>query len=284
MMEIKQVGIIGCGAMGSGIAEVCARAGYQVVVREVNEGLLQKGMSAIEASFAKGVSKGRLSPQEKDVVLNRITGTTNTRDLYACGLVIEAVAENMELKKQIFTEMDKICPQDTILATNTSCLSIIDIAKTTNRPDKVLGMHFFNPAPIMRLLELVKTIATSDETMAIGREFGNSIGKTTIIAPDTTGFIVNRLFTPFQLSAIRMLEAGIATREDIDTGLIYGTNMPMGMLALSDIIGLDTTMDVAEAFYEQTKEAIFAPPTLLRRMVAAGWLGRKSGRGFYEYQ
>ena len=282
-MEIKKVGVVGCGVMGSGIAEVCARSGYLVIVLEMNGEFLKKGMSLIETSLAKGISKGKLSQQEKDAALGGIKGTTNTKDLAECDLVIEAATENKEMKKKLFVELDKVCPENTILASNTSGLSITDMAVVTGRPDKVLGMHFFNPVPVMRLLELVKTAATSDETMATIQEFGKGIGKTTIVAPDVPGFIVNRMFTPFQLSAIRMLGDGIATKEDIDTGLTQGLNIPIGLLALSDIIGLDVTLDAAEAFYERTKDPIFEPPELLRKMVAEGRLGRKSGRGFYEY-
>ncbi|GAJ07839.1 unnamed protein product, partial [marine sediment metagenome] len=243
-MEIKKVGVVGCGTMGSGIAQVSAQAGYQVVVSEINDELLTKGLASIEKVLTRSVEKGKLSQQDKDAALGRIKSTTNTKDFSDCDLVIEAAIENMDLKKKIFAELDEICPQDAILATNTSCLSIIDIAKMTSKPDKVLGMHFFNPAPVMRLLEIVKTVATSEETLEIAGEFGKSLGKTIIIAPDTPGFIVNRQLVPLQLNAIRMLEAGIATKEDLDTGLTHGSNMPMGMLTLSDLVGLDTLLDV----------------------------------------
>ena len=252
-MEIKKVGVVGCGTMGSGIAEVCARSGYQVVVSEINDELLKKGMASIDSSMGRGVSRGKITQQDKEAALNRIKGTTDTKDFSDCDLVIEAAIENMDLKKKIFAEVDKICPKDAILASNTSCLSVIDMAAMTSRLDRVLGMHFFNPAPVMRLLELVKTIATSDEAVETAKEFGESLGKTTIIAPDVPGFIVNRQLIPFQLGAIRMLEAGIATKEDIDAGITHGLNMPMGMLTLADLVGLDTLLDVANAF---------TPPTL----------------------
>ena len=283
-MEIKKVGVVGCGVMGSGIVQLCAQSGYQVVVSEINDELLNKGLASINSVLTRSVNKGRLSQQDKDSRLARIKGTTNTNDFSDCDLVIEVVVENMDAKKKIFAELDKICPKDAILASNTSCLSIIDMAVMTTRPDKVLGLHFFNPPLVMRLLEIVKTITTGDETLETAKEFGKSLGKTIIVAPDIPGFIVNRLLAPFQLGAIRMLEAGIATREDIDTGLTHGCNMPVGMLALADFVGLDIVLHIANAVYEQTKDPLFAPPTLLQKMVAAGWLGRKSGKGFYEYK
>ena len=283
-MEIKKVGVVGCGVMGSGIVQLCAQSGYQVVVSEINDELLNKGLASINSVLTRSVNKGRLSQQDKDSRLARIKGTTNTNDFSDCDLVIEVVVENMDAKKKIFAELDKICPKDAILASNTSCLSIIDMAVMTTRPDKVLGLHFFNPPLVMRLLEIVKTITTGDETLETAKEFGKSLGKTIIVAPDIPGFIVNRLLAPFQLGAIRMLEAGIATREDIDTGLTHGCNMPVGMLALADFVGLDIVLHIANAVYEQTKDPLFAPPTLLQKMVAAGWLGRKTGKGFYEYK
>jgi len=283
-MEIKKVGVVGCGAMGSGIAEVCARSGYQVVVSEINEELLKKGMGFIDSSLSRGVSKGKMSQEDKDAVIGRVKGTTNLGDFSDCQLVIEAAIEIMDVKKKVFSELDKVCPKDTILASNTSCLSVIEIAAVTSKLDKVLGMHFFNPAPVMRLLELVKTIATGDETLETIKEFGESLGKTVIVAPDIPGFIVNRQLIPFQLGAIRMLEAGAATKEDIDLGITHGLNMPMGMLTLSDFVGLDVILDIAEACFQETKDPLFAAPVLLRKMVAAGWLGRKTGKGFYDYK
>ncbi len=283
-MEIKKVGVVGCGTMGSGITQVCAQSGYQVVVSEINDELLNKGLAAINSVLTKSVDKGKISQQDKDTTLDRIKGTTNTKDFYDCDLIIEAVIENMELKKKIFAELDKICPKHAILATNTSCLSIIDMAMATSRPDKVLGLHFMNPAPIMKLLEIVKTIATSDETLEVSKDFGNSLGKTIVIAQDTPGFIVNRLMVPFLLNAIRMLDAGVATREDIDTAINLGLNHPIGPLALADLIGIDVVLFVANAIYEELKDPQYAPPVLLNKMVTAGWLGRKTGKGFYEYK
>jgi 3-hydroxybutyryl-CoA dehydrogenase len=283
-MEIKRVGVVGCGAMGGGIAQVCAQSGYQVVVSEINEGLLSRGLQSIEKTLAKLAEKQKISPQDKESTISRIKGTTKTKDFSDCDLMIEAAIENMELKKKIFAELDAVCPKDAILATNTSCLSIIDMAMATKRAEKVLGLHFFNPAPIMKLLEIVKTIATSDETIALSKQFGQSLGKTTVIAQDAPGFIVNRLWLPFLLHAIRLYEDGIASREDIDNAIMLGLNYPMGPLTLSDMVGIDVVKFVADALYEQLKDPRYITPTLVDKMVAAGWLGRKTGKGFYEYK
>lgn len=283
-MEIKKVGVVGCGLMGSGIAQVCAQSGYHVVVSEINDELLNKGLALIGTSLTKSVDKGRLSQENKDAILARIKGTTNTNDFSNCDLAIEAAIENMDLKKKIFAELDKICPRHAILATNTSCMSIIDMAMATTRPDKVLGVHFFNPAPVMKLIEIVRTVATSEETFEIGKNFGQSLGKTVVAAQDAPGFIVNRLITPFLLNAIRMLETGVATREDIDTAVNLGLNHPMGPLALTDLVGLDTVYFISNSIYEEFKDPQFAPPILMKKMIAAGWLGRKTGKGFYEYK
>ena len=283
-MEIKKVGVVGCGAMGGGIAQLCAQSGYQVVVSEINEELLKRGMGFIDKVLAKSVEKSKLSQQDKDAIMGRIKGTTSTKDFADCDLVIEAAIENLDLKKKIFAELDGICPKDAILATNTSCLSIIDMAIATKRVEKVLGLHFFNPAPIMKLLEIVKTIATSDEVVAISKKFGQSLGKTTVIAQDAPGFIVNRLWLPFLLHAIRLYEDGVASREDIDNAIMLGLNYPMGPLTLSDMVGIDVVKFVADALYEQLKDPRYITPTLVDKMVAAGWLGRKTGKGFYEYK
>ena len=283
-MEIKQVGVVGCGQMGGGITQVCAQSGYPVIVSEINEELLNKGLTSINSSLTKAVAKERITQQDKDATLARIKGTTDMKDFSNCDLVIEAAIENLDLKKKIFVELDKICPKPAILATNTSCLSIIDIAIATTRPDKVLGLHFFNPPPAMKLMEIIKTIATSDETLEIGKNFGKSLGKTTIIAKDAPGFIVNRLMVPQILNAIRMLEAGVATKEDIDTGLTLGLNHPLGPLGLADLVGLDTLYFIANSIYDEFKDPQFASPTLLKKMVTAGWLGRKTGKGFYDYK
>ena len=283
-MEIKKVGVDGCGIMGSGIAQVSAQSGYQVVVLDINDELLNKWLASINSFVTKSVEKGKVSQADKDVALSRIKGTTNMKDFSDCDLVIEAAPENMDLKKKLFAELDKICPKQAILATNTSCLSIIDMAAQTTKLDKVLVMHFFNPVPIMRGLEIVKTIATSDETLETIKDFGRSLGKTVWVSKDSPGFLTSRLGTTQRLEAMRMLEAGIATVEDIDTAMKLGYNLPMGPFELGDLVGLDTRLLVINAMYEATKDPKFAPPTLLQKMVAAGWLGRKTGKGFYEYK
>jgi len=282
-MEIKKVGVVGCGTMGGGIVQVCAQSGYEVLVSEVNDELLNKGLGKIDSLLSRNVEKGKLSPADKDSILSRIKGTTNIQDFTDRDLVIEAAIENMEIKKKVFAELDKVCSKTAILATNTSCLSITDIAAVTANPDKVLGLHFFNPVPVMKLLEIVKTIATSDDTVETGRDFGNTLGKTVVVVNDAPGFIVNRLMVPFLLNAIRMLETGVATKEDIDTSINLGLSHPMGPLTLSDLIGLDTLLFIADAIYDEFKDYQYASPTLLRKMVTAGWLGRKTGKGFYEY-
>ena len=283
-MEIKQVGVVGCGQMGGGIAQVSAQAGYQVIVSEVNEELLNKGLAKIDSVLARAVEKERITTQDKEAIISRIKGTTSMKNFGSCDLVIEAAMENLELKKKIFAELDSVCPKHAILATNTSCLSIIEIAMTTRRPDKVLGMHFFNPPPLMKLLEVGRTVVTSEETLEIIRKFGQSLGKTVITAPDSPGFIVNRLMVPQVFSAIRMLESGVATREDIDNGMMLGLNHPIGPLAVADLVGLDTFYYIGNAMYDEFKDPQFAPPILLEKMVAAGWLGRKTGKGFYDYK
>jgi 3-hydroxybutyryl-CoA dehydrogenase len=283
-MEIKKVGILGCGLMGSGIVEVTARAGYAVTVSEVNQQFLDKGMTLINNSLGKAIEKSLLKEEDKKAILGRIKGTTTTADFKDCDLVIEAAIENMELKKKIFADLDKICPPNAILATNTSCLSIMDMAAVTKRQDKVLGLHFFNPVPLMKLLEVVKTIATSEETLNAGRAFGETLGKTVVTAADSPGFIVNRLLMPFLIEAVKMVEAGQATKEDIDKAVKLGLNHPMGPLTLADFVGLDTAYFILNAMYDETKEQRFAPPVLLRKMVASGKFGRKSGNGFYDYR
>jgi len=283
-MEIKKVGVVGCGQMGGGIAQVCAQSGYPVVVSEINDELLKKGLALIDSSLNRSVQKEKITQQDKDSTLARIKGTTDTRDFGDCDLVVEAAVENMELKKKIFADLDKVCPKQAILGTNTSCLSIIDIAMVTSRPDKVLGLHFMNPVPLMKLLEIVRTIATSDETLEVGKTFGKSLGKTIVTAKDTPGFIANYLEMPYLLNSMRMMDAGVATKEDIDTTMNLGFNYPMGPLTLCDLIGLDTILFVVDAIYEETKDSQYAAPPILRKMVTAGWLGRKTGKGFYDYK
>lgn len=283
-MEIKKVGVIGCGSMGSGIAQISAQSGYEVIVREISDDLLDKGLATIKKVLSKGVEKGKMAQEDMDKAISRIRGTTKMEDFSECDMVVEAVVENLELKQDVFAQLDKICPDHTILGTNTSCLSIIDIAKVTSRPESVLGLHFFFPVPLMALLEIVRTIATNDEAIEKAKEYGKSLGKSVVIAKDTPGYIVNRLFIPYMLDAIRLYEAGVASREDIDNGIKLGLNYPMGPLTLADFTGVDIVYFVASALYEQTKDPAFIPPTLLRKMVAAEWFGRKSGKGFYEYR
>jgi 3-hydroxybutyryl-CoA dehydrogenase len=282
-MEIKRVGIVGCGQMGGGIARVCAQSGYQVSVSEVDKALLEKGLDAIKASLEKDIRKERISQQDAGATLTRISGTTQIEDLASCDLVIEAVIENLDLKKKIFENLDKTCPPQAILATNTSSLSVADIAKVTGRKDKILGMHFFNPVPVMMLLEIVRTSATSDDTLDTCKAFGKSLGKTVITAPDTPGFIVNRLMVPQILNAIRMFASDSATAEDIDNGMKLGLNHPLGPLALADLIGLDTVLAMADSMHNSFNENQYVSPPLLKKMVAEGRLGRKTRQGFHKY-
>ena len=283
-MEIKRLGVLGCGQMGSGIVQVFAQSGYQVVAVGTNQKTLDKAVKSVDKRLAGRVEKGKLDQSEKDAIMDRITTSTKMADLKDCDLIEEAVPEDLELKKKVFSELDQLCPAHTIFGTNTSCLSVTDMAAATNRGDKLLGMHFHNPAPVMRLLELVRTILTSEETIHAVTKFGETLGKTVVVAPDVGGFIVTRLFTPFLLGAVRMLEAGIATREEIDTSMKLAVNHPMGPLEVIDFIGLDTELAIDEMLYEETKDPKYAPPLLLKKMVAAGWLGRKTGKGFYEYK
>ncbi len=283
-MDIKKVGVVGFGMMGRGIVEVCARGGYDVIASEVKQEMLDKGMAAIDATLSREVKGNKITEEEKGTIMKRIRETNNMEDLKVCDLVIEAANENLELKRKIFADLDTICPPQTILATNTSCLSVMDIAAVTRRQDKVLGMHFFNPVPMMKLLELVKTITTSEETLKTARAFGESIGKEVVTAPDAPGFIVNRLLLLFLLEAVKMLESGMATREDIDKAIRIGLNHPMGPFRLADLVGLDTAYSICNAIYDELKDSRFAPPILLKKMVTAGQYGRKSGKGFYEYQ
>ncbi len=283
-MDIKKVGVVGAGAMGSGIAQVCAQSGYKVVISEISDEPLNRGLASINRFLISAVEKGKATQQDKESTLERIRGTTTIKDFADCDIVIEAVPEKIELKQGIFAELDKICPKHAILASNTSGLSIIEISRVTSKPDKVLGLHFFNPAPIMKLLEVVRTLVTSDETIDTCKTFGKSLGKVVVVAKDVPGFIVNRLSIPYTLNAIRMLEAGIASKEDIDAAATAGLNYPMGPLALADFLGIDVLYNAACDMYEKTKDSQFAPPVLLQQMIAAGWFGRKTGRGFYTYK
>jgi 3-hydroxybutyryl-CoA dehydrogenase len=283
-MEIKKVGVVGCGLMGGGITEVCARAGYPVVVMEVNQQFLDNGISKIQASLERAAKKDKITVQEKDAALARIHGTLKMDDFKDCDLVIEAVLENLEEKKRVFAGLDKVCPPQAYLATNTSCLSILDMAMATKRPSQVLGLHFFSPVPVMKLVEIVKTLVTRNEAIEMARAFCQSIGKETVLCQDTPGFIANRLSMVYLVYVIRCYEQGLATREDIDKTMRLGLNHPMGPLELADFIGLDTVYYILNAMHEELKDPLFAPPTLLKKMVTAGQLGRKTGKGFYDYK
>ncbi len=279
LVTIRTVGVVGCGLMGSGIAEVCARAGYSTLVRELDDQLLAKGRQRIESSMTTAVGRGKLAEKQREEALERLRGTTNL-----CDLVIEAATENPEIKKRTFAELDQICPPHTILASNTSSIPVIQMASATRRPAQVLGMHFMNPVPVMPLIEYVRTLTTSDATLETARAFGESLGKRIIISKDRGGFIVNFLLIPYLTEAVRMLEQGFASKEDIDVGMMLGTSYPMGPFTLLDFVGLDTTLFIADVLFDEFKESRFAAPTLLRQMVAAGYLGRKTGRGFYNYE
>ena len=286
-MEINKVGVIGSGIMGSGLAQVCAQSGYDVTVSAKNEEKLKKGLTSIDKMLTKGIEKGKISQQDKEFTISRIRAVVSVQDCSCfsdCDLIVEAVTENMSIKQDVFSKADKACPEHSVFATCTSGLSVIDMAGVTKRPDKVVGMHFFNPVPIMQLVEIKRTIATSDETTEIAKKFVQSLGKTGVITRDIAGSISNRLTTSFFLNAVRMLEANIATAEDIDTAIRLGNNHPMGPLEVLDLIGLDTFMLGSLAMYEESKDPQFFPPALLQKMVAVGWLGRKTGRGFYKYK
>jgi 3-hydroxybutyryl-CoA dehydrogenase len=284
-MEIKKVGIVGfTGVMGSGITQLCAQSGCEVIGFSRNDERAAKTLKLIDGYLGRAVAKDKLTPGQKETILSCIHVTDKLEDMANCDFIIETAVENIELKKEIFKKLDKICPSHVILATNTSSLSIIDLAMSTGRPDKVLGLHFFNPAPVMKLLEIVRTIATSEETTEASKAFGQTLGKTIVIARDSPGYIVNTLMVPYLLNAIRMMDRAGATREDIDTAITLGLNYPMGPLAVCDFIGLDALLFVANVMYDESKDLQFAPPPLLKKMVTAGWLGRKSGKGFYEYE
>jgi 3-hydroxybutyryl-CoA dehydrogenase len=283
-MKIRAVGIIGCGQMGRGIARICTQSGFKVLISDISQTLLQKGLTAIAASLDRNIRKGIIQPSYKDVILARILGTTNNEEHHDCDLVIEAIIEDLEVKKRVFYTLDQICKAYTLLATNTSSLSVSEITTTTSRPDRVLGLHFFNPVPAMKLMEIVRTDATGKDTVDAGKAFGESLGKTVVVVQDSPGFIVNRLMVPQILNAIYMVESNTAAKEDIDTAITLGLNNPVGPIALADIIGLDTLLSIAESIYQKLGDAQYAAPEMLKRLVVDNHLGRKTGRGFYEYK
>jgi 3-hydroxybutyryl-CoA dehydrogenase len=282
-MDIKKVGVVGCGLMGSGIAQIAAQAGCDVVVREVDEALCAKGQGKITKFLGKAVEKGKLSEDDMNALLGRMTFTTELSAFSDCDLVVEAIIENLDIKRELFAELDKICPAHTIFASNTSSLSVGDMAAATNRAERFVGLHFFNPVPLMKLVEVVRTLETSDEVFDASCAFGEKVGKVVVRAKDSPGFVVNLLLVPYLLDAIRALESGVATKEDIDAGMKLGCGHPMGPLELLDFVGLDTTMYIADIMFHEFKQFRYSAPPMLRRLVASGRNGRKSGRGFYDY-
>jgi 3-hydroxybutyryl-CoA dehydrogenase len=282
-MEIKRVGVVGCGLMGHGIAQVCAQAGYDVVIRELSQEKLDSGLGKITKQLSRAVEKGRMEQSQADEVSGRIKTTLAYEDLADSDLVIEAITEDLDMKLEMWKELDQIVKDGALFATNTSSLGVVNQAAVTSRPEHFIGLHFFNPAQVMPLLEVVESISTGTGALEAGFEFGSSLKKTVVHARDKTGFIVNRLLIPFLLDAIRAYEEGFGTIEQIDTAMKAGANHPMGPFELLDFVGLDTSHSVGEIMFEEYRERRFAPPPTLRKMVAAGYLGRKSGRGFYDY-
>jgi 3-hydroxybutyryl-CoA dehydrogenase len=282
-MTVKRVGIVGSGIMGSGVAEVAAKAGIEVVLRSRKQETADKTVAGLEKSLNKQVEKGRLSEEDRDGALQRVTATSDFNELAACDLVLESVVEDLATKKELFNELDRICGESTILATNTSTLPVIEMAMETGRPNKVCGVHFFNPAPMMSLVEIVRPLTADDETIAEATAFAEACGKSPVQVKDQAGFIVNALLFPYLNNAVRILENGVASRDDIDEAMKGGCNFPMGPLALLDLVGLDTSLAIIEALYAEFRDPNYAPVPLLKRMVAAEQLGRKSGKGFYDY-
>jgi len=282
-MEIRKVGVVGCGLMGSGIAQVAAQAGYPVIVREVSAQLVDKGLQSIEKNLGRLVDKGTLPSVDRDQIRGRLRGTANLDDLQSCDLIIEAIIEQLPAKRELWTSLDKVCPKAAIFASNTSSLSITEMAAFTQRPNRFLGLHFFNPVPVMKLVEVIRTVATDGQVFNEVLAFATKLGKTAVRTTDRTGFIVNRLLVPYLLDAVRALEEGVGTIEDIDNSMKLGCGHPMGPLTLLDFVGLDTTYYIANIMFDEFKEKRFAPPPLLKRLVLAGWHGRKTGRGFYDY-
>jgi 3-hydroxybutyryl-CoA dehydrogenase len=282
-MEVARVGVLGCGLMGHGIAQICAQAGWDVAVREIDQGRLDKGIGKIEKQLGRAVEKGRLEQGEADAVRGRITPTLEYSDLAESDLVIEAVTEDLEMKLEMWREVDSAVKEGSVFATNTSSLPVVNQAVVTSRPERFLGMHFFNPAQVMPLLEVVQTVTTGDEAMKTGFEVGEKLGKTCVHARDKTGFIVNRLLVPYMLDAVRAYEESVGSIDQIDVAMKAGANHPMGPLTLADFVGLDTLAAIADVMFEEYRERRFASPPTLRKMVAAGLFGRKSGKGFYDY-
>jgi len=283
-MSVKRVGIVGSGIMGSGIAEVSAKAGFEVVLRSRAQSTADAMMAGLEKSLAKQVDRGKLDAAERDAVLGRVRAVTDLRELGECDIVIESIVEDLAAKKHLFTELDRICPEGAILATNTSTLPVVELAMETGRPDRVCGIHFFNPAPMMALVEVVRAITSSDATVTEAVEFATACGKNAVQVKDQAGFVVNALLFPYLNNAARLFDAGVATRDDIDAAMKGGCNFPMGPLELLDLVGLDTSLAILEALYAEFKETNYAPAPVLRRMVSAERLGRKTGVGFYEYK
>ena len=282
-MAIEKIGVVGCGLMGSGIAQTAAQAGFQVTVREVSTELIDKGFANIDKSLARLVQRGTLTAAQRETARNRLRGTSKLDDLAGCDFIIEAVTEQLAAKEELFRALDAICPPQTIYASNTSSLSITEMAVATRRPERFVGLHFFNPVPIMKLAEVIRTIATDPRVYEEVAAFAARLGKTAVRTSDRTGFVVNRLLVPYLLDAVRALEEGVASIPDIDQAMKLGCGHPMGPLTLLDFVGLDTTYYIANIMFDEFKERRFAPPPLLKRMVMAGWNGRKAGRGFYEY-
>ncbi len=282
-MKIKKIGVLGCGLMGSGVAEVAAKAGYTTIVREVSEELLDKGRARIEKSLGRAIKKGKLEESEGEAVLGRISGVVELDELADCDLVIEAIIENIDAKRQTFQALDETVKKSAMFASNTSSLTITQIAMSSGRPDRFCGLHFFNPVPVMKLVEVVRTLITSDETVERATAFVRSLGKEPVACRDNSGFIVNRLLVPYMLDSIRAFEEGVGSVEDIDKAMQLGCGYRMGPFTLLDFVGLDTTLYIADIMYDEYREKRFAPPPLLKQMVLAGRLGRKSGHGFYEY-
>jgi len=283
MADIKKVGVLGCGLMGSGIAQVAAQAGYQTIVREVEQPLIDRGFSGIQKSLGRFVEKGTLTADQRDACMGRLKGTTKLEDLSDCDIIIEAIVENIDIKKEAYAILDKVCKKEAIFSSNTSSLTITELSMATTRPKQFVGLHFFNPVPLMKLVEVVRTILTSDEAFNRAFEFARSLGKEPVAARDNSGFIVNRLLVPYLLDAIRAFEEGVGSIEDIDKAMKLGCGYPMGPFTLLDFVGLDTTYYITQIMFEEYREKRFAAPPLLRKMVLAGRFGKKSGAGFYDH-